>query len=153
MAGDGAERGVRLWLVGKELLDALLRLGGDLVGPLVVLAGCARRAAARISSRCLFLRSSSVELGVEPPLGPFDEVLALEALLLAGRAAGREAIQAGEHRVFRFALVVRRDRPLVGQLDELGRLELARLLRARSRRRTCRAARRRPSARRSPAPR
>ena len=38
VAGDGAERGRGVdWLVREQLLDALLGLGGDLVGLLVVL--------------------------------------------------------------------------------------------------------------------
>ena len=95
----------------------------------------------------LVLEVVDADLGIESPLGPFDEVFAQQALPLAGRAAGGETIQAGEHRVFRFALVVRRDRLLVGELRELRRLQLAALLPERSRRRTYRAATRRRSSR------
>ena len=114
----------RAVLVGEQLLDALLGLGGDLVGPLVVASAVLDQQLANFFA-LLVLEVVDGELGVEPPLGPFDEVLAQEALPLAAGAAGREAIQAGQHRVLRLALVVGGDGPLVGQLDELRRLELA----------------------------
>ena len=100
-------------LVGEQLLDALAGPRRRPGWPARCCGWLCSTSSVRISSRCLFLRSSSVELGVEPPLGPLDEVLAQEALPLAAGAAGGEAVQAGEHRVLRFALVVGGDGPLV----------------------------------------
>ena len=104
---------------------------------------------ARISSRCLFLRSSSVELGIEPLAGPVDEVLAVEPCrspVLAGRRSdtGRPApgirLRAGR---------TRRWPALVTQLVELRRRRsFADFVRRRARRRTCRAAQ--PQAVRTP---
>ncbi len=143
VAGDFAERGARAGGIGKELFDAGLGLGGDLVGPLVALAAVLDEDLANLFS-LLVLDVFEVELGGEAAAGPFDQLFALEALLLAGSAVRSIAIEAGQHRVLRLALDVGPDRALVGERDELRRARASRLPRAKSRRRTCRGASRRP---------
>ena len=91
VAGDRAERGARRRRRANSCVDALLRFGGDLRWPARCSCGCARRAASRISSRCLFLRSSTLSSTSNRRLAQSTRSSRSEALPLAGRRRGRRS--------------------------------------------------------------
>src|SRR6186997_2310624 len=79
-------------LAVEQLLHALLRFCRDLVCFFVVLLAVGDEQLLNLFA-LLVLQVVDAQLGVEPPLGPFDQVFAQETLPLAASAASGEAIQ------------------------------------------------------------
>ncbi len=87
LTGDRAERGGGVRFAVKQLLDALLHFGRDLVGLLVVLRAVRDEQLANFFA-LLVLQVVEAEFGIETPLGPLDEIFAIEALALAAGSLG-----------------------------------------------------------------